>query len=310
METTQITESVTAELAPLGVQLWPTTSPGYADNFTLDSVSVVRDVTAGAVPRQRVVHVLRLVTGTARELSVRANQREVGRAGMIEPGCFPPCLVVTAGAVGTPSPLMRVVGCMTGHAAGRCSVITVCGVTTRAGEAGVTAPEVVPGGMVIEAGVAPAPRFVALRAVGAEAPRVSIIVAVTGCALTRRLAIALAARVTTRARDTRMPAVEREIGRRVVERKRTQVHDVAVAPQVLGVAGAALDPFHVRNAAVPARVGTHIGGDVLVTRGAELRLALAVRAVVTLLAVLLDLRVRGSDLARHQQRLDLRSTGS
>lgn len=34
----------TAESAPLGVQLWPTLSPEYADNFILDMVETVRTV--------------------------------------------------------------------------------------------------------------------------------------------------------------------------------------------------------------------------------------------------------------------------
>jgi hypothetical protein len=37
------TTSIVAELAPLGVQLWPTHSAKYAPNFTLDNVAIVRD---------------------------------------------------------------------------------------------------------------------------------------------------------------------------------------------------------------------------------------------------------------------------
>lgn len=37
----QETTLVTAEDAPIGVQLWPTTAPQYARNFTLLSVQVV-----------------------------------------------------------------------------------------------------------------------------------------------------------------------------------------------------------------------------------------------------------------------------
>ena len=37
--------SVIAESAPIGVQLWPTRSPEYAPNFTLASVSVIRNET-------------------------------------------------------------------------------------------------------------------------------------------------------------------------------------------------------------------------------------------------------------------------
>lgn len=34
------TYTVTAEAAPIGVQLWPTASPKYAPNFTLAAVTV------------------------------------------------------------------------------------------------------------------------------------------------------------------------------------------------------------------------------------------------------------------------------
>jgi hypothetical protein len=42
-DTIELVETtVTAETAPLGVQLWPTISPEFADNFTLYSVAVIR----------------------------------------------------------------------------------------------------------------------------------------------------------------------------------------------------------------------------------------------------------------------------
>ena len=39
---TAATQTVTAENAPIGVQLWPTLTPESAPNFTLDKVAVVR----------------------------------------------------------------------------------------------------------------------------------------------------------------------------------------------------------------------------------------------------------------------------
>jgi hypothetical protein len=41
--------TVVAENAPLGVQLWPTISPDYADNFILNSVAVHRRETGDFV---------------------------------------------------------------------------------------------------------------------------------------------------------------------------------------------------------------------------------------------------------------------
>jgi hypothetical protein len=45
METASKFQTVTAEDAPLGVQLWPTISPEFAKNFTLAEVAVVRTAT-------------------------------------------------------------------------------------------------------------------------------------------------------------------------------------------------------------------------------------------------------------------------
>lgn len=41
MNAALITDTVTAEDAPIGVQLWPTTRPECAPNFTLATVEVV-----------------------------------------------------------------------------------------------------------------------------------------------------------------------------------------------------------------------------------------------------------------------------
>lgn len=46
---TETLTTVVAEDAPLNVQLWPTTSPEFAENFTLRSVSVVRRETGNVV---------------------------------------------------------------------------------------------------------------------------------------------------------------------------------------------------------------------------------------------------------------------
>lgn len=42
---TDTTTYVIAEDAPIGVQLWPTTSPKYAPNFTLATVAILRTST-------------------------------------------------------------------------------------------------------------------------------------------------------------------------------------------------------------------------------------------------------------------------
>lgn len=42
------TTMITAEDAPIGVQLWPTSSPKYAPNFTLAAVEVVTRKTRDA----------------------------------------------------------------------------------------------------------------------------------------------------------------------------------------------------------------------------------------------------------------------
>jgi hypothetical protein len=41
MTSTAQTTTVAAEDAPIGIQIWPTTSPEYAPNFTLCAVEVI-----------------------------------------------------------------------------------------------------------------------------------------------------------------------------------------------------------------------------------------------------------------------------
>jgi uncharacterized membrane protein YGL010W len=102
-----------------------------------------------------------------------------------------------------------------------------------------------------------------------------------------------------------MPARERKIGRIVNERQRVQMDDVGVPALVLAMACIALHAIDTGHPAVKPAAVAYVSRDVFVARDTELRLTLAVGPIVTLLAVLLEFRMCGDDLARHQQRLDI-----
>jgi hypothetical protein len=91
----------------------------------------------------------------------------------------------------------------------------------------------------------------------------------------------------------------------VIELLAAELHDVAIAPEVLGMTGAALGGIDAWQAAVEAPVLGNIGPDLLVAVEAQPGLATAVAAVVTLRALLFELGVRRRHLSWHEERLGI-----
>ena len=100
-----------------------------------------------------------------------------------------------------------------------------------------------------------------------------------------------------------MRTLQRVVGMVVIELLAAELHDVSVAPEVLGVARTALGAVDTRNSAVETAVLPDIGRDFLVTVEAQGGLATAVAAVVALRAVLFELGVRRRQFAGHEQSL-------
>jgi hypothetical protein len=96
----------------------------------------------------------------------------------------------------------------------------------------------------------------------------------------------------------------------MIERHGGGLDDVAVASQMLRMAGAALCAGDAGQAPVHAACCAQVGGDVLVAVQAQGGLPTLVSAVVAQGALLLLLLVRTTHLARHQQAFEAGGTGS
>lgn len=104
----------------------------------------------------------------------------------------------------------------------------------------------------------------------------------------------------------RMGALEQKIGQGVVDSGRTELVDVGVAAEVLGMAAPALSGLGILHPPVVAGGAANVRRDVLVAVEAEDRLALAMGAVMTGAALRFDLFVSLAERTRHDQLLDVR----
>jgi len=268
------------------------------------SVSVCRTMAAGTVPGQWILEIGRRVTGLAVQVGVPADQWEARFLRMIEARRLPARGTVTACAVGPATAAMDVVGRMTGRALRRCSLVTIARMACRAGRQRVLVAQREAGPAVIESCASPAGRLVAIAAVRAKPALVWL--GRTGAVHAARLRFPafLAAYVAGVAVNRCMSALQFEVGARVIECGPRELHDIGVPPEVFRVAGLALRLVDLRQATVETAPGSDIGTHVLVAVHAQRALARAVRTVMALRAVLLELGVRGTDLPRHQQGLE------
>lgn len=155
--------------------------------------------------------------------------------------------------------------------------------------------------VVIELEMLPGLGVVARGAVSAEATLVRLLRLVATDTVSRSFAERLLRLVAALAGKAGMRSQEREVGGAVIELLAAELHDVGVASLVLGMAGPALCRLNPAQAAMEAGVGCDIGAYRLVARNAQLRLARAIAAVVTVLAILLVLGMRSGQLSRHEQ---------
>lgn len=86
----------------------------------------------------------------------------------------------------------------------------------------------------------PGDAVVAARAVAAELALVGFLFAMTGVAIGRRFAEALAARMAAVARDDVMRTLQRKVSAGVIELVATELDDVGIPPEMLGMTGMAL----------------------------------------------------------------------
>jgi hypothetical protein len=88
----------------------------------------------------------------------------------------------------------------------------------------------------------------------------------------------------------------------MVELLAAELDDVGFPAQVLRMTGSALHGRRTFELPVQPAPGAHVGGDVLVTGEAQLGLTRTIAAVMAVRARLLIFGVRGTQLARHEER--------
>lgn len=111
-------------------------------------------------------------------------------------------------------------------------------------------------------------------------------------------------RVTVAARHRDMSVAKREIRRRMFEGLAVELYDVGIAPLVIGMAIVAFLFRRPRIASMKSPTGLAIGGNVLVTGGAEPRLRSWRKRLVTVAALLFELGMSGREWPGHDELLE------
>ena len=166
------------------------------------------------------------------------------------------------------------------------------------------------GRVVIEVCLWPAAGSVAGITSRAERAAVDIVLAVTLDTARRCLAVRYTGVMAGRAGQRRVGLSQRKVAQIVSESHLTELIDVGVATQMLGVTATALARGSSRQASVVACSGFNICCDVFVTVQAQRRLPLAMRSIVTITTFTLDLGVRAGNRPGHDELLDTGSAGS
>jgi hypothetical protein len=249
-------------------------------------------VAAEAVFRNLVLQVARAVAVIAGDAVVHAKKRVAGLLQVIELRVLPALGVVTVGALGAPLAPVHIIGLVAGDAFLGRILVAVAEMTGRAGNLGVPVMQRKGGLVVVVAHAPPGTLIVTGSAVAPELALVGLFLTVAAEAVARRLAVGLTGLVATRAGHNRVCTLERVVGVLVIELLAAEFDDVTVAPEVLGVAGAALGGLDGGQVAVEATMLPDISRSLLVTGEAQPRLATAVGAVVAVRAVVLVLGVR------------------
>lgn len=267
-------------------------------------VRVIAGVAAVTILGQIVFHAPAAMTARALEVTMATKQREARFLGMIEFRVVPGHSRM---AVRTPcpaGPAVHIVGCVTRSAPHGRRSIAMPGMTGSAAHLPVCPGQREMCPSMVKAKIAPACARMAAAAVLTETARMRVILAMTGGAASRSLAVRLATCVARGAGDGLVPTVEGEIRCSVVETVGCELHNVRVATLVLRVAGGTFDLPGPRHAAVQTAAPEDVGVHFFVTPATEARLAGAVRTIMAPGALRLDIGMPADDLARHQQRLD------
>ncbi len=138
----------------------------------------------------------------------------------------------------------------------------------------------------------------------AQLALVDILLLVTGDTGRRRLAFRFVGLVTGLTGDIEMLAAKTKIGLPVIKGGIVQMNDIGLTPLVFAMTVIALARLDAGNPAMKAFLLFDIGANQLVTVETELALALLVKTLVTLLAIILIFGMTADDIARQQDRIE------
>ena len=122
---------------------------------------------------------------------------------------------------------------------------------------------------MIEFGVGPVIRIVAVAAVATEIAFVDIVLNVAGLALLRRITSLAIRLVATFAIGIGVFAQQLEIRQQMVKRRFVEPHDVCVAALMIGMAGRTLCVSDVRGLTVKSAAGGNVIGNILMAVKAQ-----------------------------------------
>ena len=269
-------------------------------------VRVLALVAAEAVLRNLVLQVAAAVAVVAGDAAVYPVQRKARFLLVIELLRLPRLGRMAFLALDAALAVVDVVGLVAGDAFLRCVLVAVAEVAGRARDLRVLVAQREGGLVVVVTHVPPGTVVVAGAAVLAEASLMRLVFPMAAEAVPRDIAVLLAGGVAAAAGDVDVRAVELIVGEVVLELLGDELDDVAGAAEMLGVAGGALRGGDSLHMAVVAALPLDVGGDLLVTIEAQLRLAgagVGGAAVMAIRALLLELGVRSAHLAGHEERL-------
>jgi hypothetical protein len=180
------------------------------------------------------------MTIRAGDTSMAALQGESGFLGMVELRGLPARGRMAVGTLRTALAAMDVVRRMTGNALLRSALVAIAEVACDACDFLVPVAQGKRRLVVIEADARPGRAIVTIRAIASELALVRLLLAMTGVAIGRRFAETLALRMTTVARNGGVRTLQREIAVRVIELIATELDDVRVPSEMLGMTGVTL----------------------------------------------------------------------
>lgn len=264
-------------------------------------VGIRSRMTSRALAWQVVFQPSAAMTGLAGRLPVRTDQRKAGLYFMIKFRVGPGRLGMTVSAGRAALPTVHIIGRVTtGAGRGRClpAVGSVAGCAGYLRMAGLQRKFRL---CVVEVDGGPARRVVTGRAIVAQLSFVRLDPAVAVHTATRCVAEFLPRGMTAGAGHAAMGSVEAEIGCGMIEGGRQHGRYPARSPQVLAMACAALGAGDFRSSTVESAALAQLGGDVLVTGRAKLRLLRPIRAVMAVGAVRFEFGVRAGQRSWHEQ---------